>query len=198
MVSCLYKNCLSKAEHEAIDAAVKNAEKKTRAEVVAIHARSSGHYHLFKLIYGLAFGTVAAFLTYFYFPNLYFTNFFMVQLVITAILSFLPISSWLIPEKVLQDTAANALFKEYYILDRNTPIDLPFALFYVSSFERYVHILVSDAVRAKINDDVWQEVIAKFTAQTKAEGLKNAMVAAIENIQEILKPNFPKKARKAK
>jgi uncharacterized membrane protein len=68
----------------------------------------------------------------------------------------------------------------------------PFVLLFVSKAERYVHILTSPEVKARLPDQHWQSVTGAFAPSRKSRGLSGASIAALEAMASLLGKAFQK------
>ena len=67
-------------------------------------------------------------------------------------------------------------------------------LFFASLGERYVEIVASREVHARVGEEAWARIVSDFSARTKSGNLADAFIAAIDACAVHLETHFPKAA----
>lgn len=64
-------------------------------------------------------------------------------------------------------------------------------MFFVSIDERYVEIITDSAIKQKIDDSYWQNIVDEFIKDVKNQKLALGYLKAIKSCNDILIRNFP-------
>ena len=64
-------------------------------------------------------------------------------------------------------------------------------LIFVCEAERYVEILVDDGIATRLDDQVWDAIVAGFTAQVRAGQVLEGFLTCIGACGELLKAHVP-------
>jgi putative membrane protein len=182
----------------AISAALKEAEQRTTAEILVVVAPSSDHYQAQVQIYGLAFASFCCFELWFSKMLTGYPQLLLLQIALMSLVTFVPplraLAVKLVPRRIHHHMAARRAHEEFLIALRHVPAGTPAVFLYVSLLERYVHILHSRDVPAKVPQEKWEAAVAEFVGLMKTTGLKPACIAAIATIARTLQPGFPRGA----
>lgn len=186
---------LSAEDRKRIQAAIADAESKSDAHCAAVVLPASDRYALYPLVWGaLAALVIGAALTFFK-PSLLFRYGMLIEAAVFIIAAFaldwFPLRLLTVPARVKQDHAHAMAHREFAarILSnhRNNGI-----LIFVSLAERYVEILASRDVHAKVGEAAWNEIVADFVSTAKAGRIADAVTSAIGACSAHLMKHFPK------
>ncbi len=119
-----------------------------------------------------------------------FPLFLLIQIAVIAAAVLLP---WirrlfirLLPKHVRHHQAAKSAGLEYLHLMHHVPAGKPVVMLYVSLAERYVHVMHSRALRDRVDNSAWLDIVTRFTETMKKTGLKEASLQAVGNIEAAL------------
>lgn len=186
---------LSDADKELIAQATARAEQASAAEFAVVIARASDEYWAAALFCGLVVGCLIALVKMHWFHAVDFPM--LLSLVPATSIVFLAVPFLrhaclrLLPPTMLMQRAAQRAAAEYVNLVHHLPPYVPVVLLYISLAERYVHIYTSREVREIIPDKDWDAVVATLTASAKKEGVRVAIIKAIDHGAEMLAQVFP-------
>lgn len=186
---------LTKAEQNEVTAAIKAVERETDAELVTVLAARADNYSYIPLLWA---GLLALLL-----PGLvnYFTGWLgvyslvLVQwgiFVVLGVLFRIPrINTLLIPRHVRFWRASNLARRQFLEQNLHHTADSTGMLIFVSEAERYVEILVDRGISARIDNQVWQDIVARFTQQVRDGKTCQGFVDCIQACGEHLKAHIP-------
>jgi putative membrane protein len=187
---------LSEQDRHRIQAATAQAEAQTQARFAAVIMPASDRYALYPLLWGaaaaLALGAVLALAR----PELSIRLGVVIESIafagVALVFDSFPLRLLLVPRHAGHEHARNFAHREFAarILspgDRRDGI-----LFFVSLGERYVEILATRDVHAKVGEAAWNAIVADFTAAAKAGRVADGAIAAIQACAGHLAAHFPK------
>ncbi len=184
-----------KIKHK-IKVAINEVEQQSSCELVAILSQRSYNYFFVALMASAVIALIVpAFLMIL---NLIFDAIKIYQVqVIVFVLLFLffnveYITRLFTPKIVLKRNASRKAKESFMMLDLHQTDNHQAVMIFVSLFEHYVEIIVDSGVNDKLSNNIWQEIINKFTTDVKNGDFENGYLKAIELIGEILKTEFPK------
>ncbi|HSC18496.1 MAG TPA: hypothetical protein VLC74_06235 [Rhizomicrobium sp.] len=105
-----------------------------------------------------------------------------------------PLKLALVPPLIKQMRARNMAHREFaagILAGREHPEGV---LFFASLAERYVEIIASREVHARIGEAAWQAIVSDFVGGAKTGNLADAFVGAISSCADLLAAHFPKVA----
>jgi putative membrane protein len=186
---------LTESEHARIREAVARAESITSVEIRLVLARSSSRYDVFTIVYPalaalLAGGLVAAVR-----PWLEAAMLFAVEAAIFVVLFALLHWPALLHAVVIPAVKRRAAWQQARLHYANIGLTHPHlrsaVLVYCSAAERYVEVLVDDAIAEKLPSSIWAEIVGAFRAAIAEDRVADAFVGAAESCAQILAPVFP-------
>lgn len=184
----------TKHEHTVIADAISRAEKTTSGEIVVVVARASSGYGYFA---GMCVGLVALAVPL---PFIFFTKWpieyiYLLQLGVFALLALLAQSERvrvaIAPRGLQQARAHLRAVEQFLVQNLHTTKGRTGVLIYVSDAERYAEVIADEAVYEKVDQDVWDGVIAGLTAQFARGQRMEGLVDAIETCGAVLAEHFP-------
>jgi len=184
---------------DALDLAVTEAERRTRAELVVVVSPISDGYENFFILHGLFVGSLLGFGLWTVHAVVAFPYLLALQFAAIALFLFLPplrsLCMLFVPERVRKLRVAQRAYDESYLVSRQAAVDTPFVLFYVSLAEHQALFLPNPLVGATIPDEKWNELVAGLASSVRAEGLKNACLKTIRAAADVLEAHFPDDGR---
>ncbi len=201
----LIARIISQSDAQCIIDAVKQAEKKTSAEIVPMIVNASYTYPLAKVYAAALFSLpIAIALTYYIAPLFYFHKdnlwifivFFSILFIIfkvTIAHSITLTRFFLSPRQVdaeVREAAITAFYKNglYKTADKNG------VLIYISLLEKKVWILADEDAHKKIEPEFWDNCVKMIIAGIKQKQFVPALCATIDTIAVRLSKEYPYKA----
>ncbi len=94
-------------------------------------------------------------------------------------------------KKYKYEKASEYANKQFLNLGLQTTKTKQAIMFFVSIDEKYVEIITDSAIKEKIDDKYWQEIVNIFIEDVKKNQLADGYLKAIKSCNEILIKNFP-------
>ncbi|TAL01517.1 MAG: hypothetical protein EPO08_10120 [Rhodospirillaceae bacterium] len=182
-------------ENERIRAAIAAVERRTHAHFAFVVTPVSDRYVLFPIVWSAVLALVAGGIVALGWPHFALRMAFGIQAVtfvgLSLICEWLPIRLMLVPKHFKHMRAKHMAHREFAarVLSRKDHRDG--ILFFVSQAERYVEILASHDVHARVGEDVWQSIINDFVAAVGAGRRTEGFVAGIDACGTLLATHFP-------
>jgi len=186
---------LSKNDQEAVTAAISEVERETDAELVTVLTAQSDNYSYIPLLWA---GILALLV-----PGIanYFGGWFgadllmLVQWGVFILLSLLfrldGINTRLIPRQVRYWRASNLARRQFLEQNLHHTKGSTGMLIFVSEAERYVEILVDQGIADVLDNRMWEEIVADFTARVKQGKTREGFLECIEACGKLLKDHLP-------
>lgn len=179
-----------------IKVAINDVEQQSSCELVAVLSQRSYNYFFVALMASAVVALIVpAFLMLF---DLTFdaTKIYQVQAIVFVLLFLFfnveYITRLFTPKIILKRNASRKAKESFMMLDLHQTDNHQAVMIFVSLFEHYVEIIVDDGVSDKLSNNIWQEIIDKFTTDVKNGDFENGYLKAIESIRGILKTEFPR------
>lgn len=186
---------LNEFQQRQVAEAIAAVERETDAELVTVLARSADDYAYVPLVWASLLALLLPGLAY------YLTGWFSAHgLLLTQWLTFivlvlilrLPVfTSRLVPRRVRQWRASNLARRQFLEQNLHHTAGRTGVLIFVCEAERYVEILVDDGIAARLDDQVWDAIVATFTAQVRAGQVLEGFLTCIAACGELLKAHVP-------
>jgi putative membrane protein len=191
---------ISKAERDAIRAAIKAAEKRTNAEIFAVFAERSDDYrHVAALL--LAFWIfLASFVLAMW---AHWQGFALPAAILSAgglaaflsgyvLFSLFPrLAILLTPHRLLRERAHRNATHQFLAHGVDHTSGRSGVLVFVSLEERFAEVMVDSAIEAKLGRDPWFEVVKVMVGHCREGRLAEAYLEAIPAIADRLEAAFP-------
>jgi putative membrane protein len=184
----------TKEDHEAVSAAIRDAEKKTSGQIVCVLARASSGYGYIPILWA----SVLALLTPW--PLIYFTpwsvqRIFLLQLVVFLIVgvvsSFTPLRLLLVPRAIKRARAHREALEQFVVRGITRTKNRTGVLIFVSLAERYARIIADEGIAAKVPNNEWQEAVDSLTAHMRDGHIAAGFTAAVERCGAVLATHAP-------
>jgi len=184
----------SQDDHDAISAAIREAEARSCGQIVCVLSHASSDYAYVPILWA----TVLALLVPW--PLIYFTplsaqKIYLWQLAIFVaaglVLSWMPLRMALVP-RLLRRTLAHRAALEQFVVRRiaNTK-NRSGVLIFVSLAERYARIIADEGVALKVPNAEWQAAIDALTGHMRDGRIAAGFIAAIERCGAVLAAHAP-------
>ena len=191
---------LTESDRERIGHAVAAAEGQTAAEFVTVIAGASGHY-----LYLPTLAAVAAMLLLsgivlvvpWPFPVTV-GQFYMGQ--VLGFIAFYGLFRWspvrrrLVPRHIQRERARHRAHQTFLDLGLASTRDRTGVLFFVSVAEHYVEIITDRGVSSVVDDSVWANAVAEFTAAVRQGRIADGVVDAVNACARVLTERLPPRA----
>lgn len=186
---------LSKSDQEAVAAAINEVERETDAELVTVLTAQSDNYSYIPLVWA---GIVALLV-----PGVanYFGGWFgadilmLVQwstFVLFSLVFRLPgINTRLIPKQVRFWRASNLARRQFLEQNLHHTEGATGMLIFVSEAERYVEILVDEGIARRLDNKMWEGIVADFTARVRQGQTRQGFLECIAACGTLLKEHVP-------
>lgn len=186
---------LSEYEQRQVAEAIAKVEQRTDAELVTVLAARADDYAYIPLLWASLLALVAPGILY------YLTGWFSVHgLLMVQWLSFIglcllfrlpALTTRLIPRRVRHWRASNLARRQFLEQNLHHTLGSTGVLIFVSEAERYVEILVDEGISSRLDNRVWDAIVARFTEQVRAGQTLQGFVSCIEACGELLGEHVP-------
>ena len=184
----------TREDHEAISAAIHDAEKRTCGQIVCVLAHSSLDYaHV-----PIAWASVLALAVPW--PLIYFTQWsvqriFLLQLLVFIVaglsFSWTPLRLVLVPRAIKRARAHRAALEQFVVRGISRTKNRTGVLIFVSLAERYARIIADEGIAAKVHAAEWQAAIDALTGHMRDGRIAAGFAAAIERCGAVLAAHAP-------
>lgn len=188
---------LSDSQRTQVEAAIASAERRTAARFAVVVAHAADEYAAYPMLWAAAIALIVGDIVALALPDLETWWIVAVQAVLFVAadlaLHLKQLRYRVVPARVRKSHAQKLARLEFAALvhDR-TPGDVGLLLF-VSEAERHVEILVDNGISARVDQAVWQKIVADFVAGVIAGHVAAALTGAVEACTAILATQFPPK-----
>jgi putative membrane protein len=185
---------LSRADYDAVAAAIRAAEARTCGQLVCVLAHASADYVHIPVLWA---STLALLVPW---PLIYFTQWsvqqiFLVQLVVflvvALLLSWMPLRLALVPRPVRRARAHRAALEQFVLRGISRTRNRTGVLIFVSLAERYARIIADDGIAGKVHNAEWQAAIDALTGHMRDGRIAYGFIAAVESCGDILAAHAP-------
>lgn len=211
---------LTKAEHEAVRAAVAQAEQKTSGEILCVIAHESGRYREVPFAWAavvalaapplaLALGLkpsllMAAFQSDWVVARtaaldgavttalIGYAALQAVLFVIVAAVASLPVvRRMLTPASLKRQHVHERAMEQFFAQGLQATRERTGVLIFVSSAERRVEIVADEGIHGKVGSDAWDRAVAVAVKRIRAGDAVGGLLAAVESCGAVLAQHFP-------
>jgi putative membrane protein len=189
---------LSTEDRARVQAAQTAAQARTSARFATMIVPLSDRYAMYPLAWaGMVALAVGAALAVFWQTIGLFFGFLMEAAAfgLTALaLEWRPLHLALVPKRVKQMRARSMAHREFAAGILAAHDHAEGLLFFASLGERYVEVLASREVHARVGAEAWQRIVSGFAMRAKSGNLADAFIVAINACADHLATHFPKAA----
>jgi len=184
----------TKEQHEAISAAIREAEQHTRGQIICVLARSSSAYAHIPILWASALALITPW------PLIDFTQWsvqriFLVQLLVflvaALIFSWMPVRLLLVPRAAQQARAHRAALEQFVVRRVARTTNRCGILIFVSLAEHYARIIADEGIAEKVHNSEWQAAIDALIAHMRTGEIAAGFTAAIERCAAVLAAHAP-------
>lgn len=185
---------ITKEDHDAVAAAIQEAEQRSCGQIVCVLAHSSSSYAHVPILWA---STLALLLPW---PLIYWTEWsvqriFVLQLalflVAGLVLSWTPLRLALVPRPIRQARAHRAAVEQFFLRNVSHTQNRSGVLIFVSLAERYARIIADEGIAAKVHKAEWQAAIDALVAHMRDGRIASGFIAAIERCGAVLAAQAP-------
>jgi len=186
-------------EKNKIREAILRAEEFSTGEVVPVIVKQSDFYPAahFRLSLLCAFLAIFSYYELSLLPEpVYFLYLFIVGSVVGFFLGYIPFLKKFFTTKSEMDEEFTQKALESFLM--NGVVDTTHrngVQLFVSALEHKALVLVDKGLKEKLPQETWDRVLEKMTGPLKKKHYAEGMIAAIDEIGEILRTNFPSEKR---
>ncbi|MCJ0974792.1 TPM domain-containing protein [Pseudomonas sp. PS1] len=186
---------LSESELQQVADAINRVERHTDAELVTVLAAQADDYRYIPLLWASLLALLLPGAVVFFSGWLSAWQLLLVQwltfIVLALIFRIDALTSRLIPRSVRHWRACNLARRQFIELNLHHTEAGTGMLIFVSEAERYVEILVDRGISSRIDDSVWQSVVAAFTEDVRNGQVLEGFLTCIETCGSLLKQHVP-------
>jgi len=184
----------SQDDHDAISAAIREAEARSCGQIVCVLSHASSDYAYVPILWA----TVLALLVPW--PLIYFTplsaqKIYLWQLAIFVaaglVLSWMPLRMALVPRPLRRTLAHRAALEQFVVRRIANTKNRSGVLIFVSLAERYARIIADEGVALKVPNAEWQAAIDALTGHMRDGRIAAGFIAAIERCGAVLAAHAP-------
>ena len=184
----------TKEDHEAVSAAIREAEKRTCGQIVCVLAHSSSDYAYVPILWA---SVLALFVPW---PLIDFTQWsvqriFLLQLMVFVaagfLFSWLPLRFALIPRPVQRARAHRAAVEQFVIRRVTHTRNRCGILIFVSMAEHYARIIADEGIARKVHEAEWQAAVDVLIGHIRDGHIAAGFVAAIKLCGDVLAAHAP-------
>lgn len=185
---------LTRADYEAVSAAIRAAEQRTSGQIVCVLAHVSSDYAYVPVLWASALALLAPW------PLISFTpwsvqRIYLIQLavfiVVGLIFSLTPLRLALVPRAIRRARAHRAALEQFVVRRVAHTKNRTGVLIFVSLAERYARIIADDAIAQKVPNSEWQAAIDALTGHMRDGRIAQGFIAAIERCGAVLAAHAP-------
>ena len=184
----------TKAQHEAVAAAIREAEQKSSGQIVCVLARASSAYAHVPLLWASALALITPW------PLIDFTpwsvqRIFLAQLVVflvaAIVFSWLRLRLLLVPRAVQRSRAHHAAIEQFVVRRVAHTKNRCGILIFVSLAEHYARIIADEGIAQKVPNAEWQTAVDALVAHMRGGDIAAGFTAAIERCSAVLAAHAP-------
>ena len=185
---------LSKEDHEAVSAAIGEAEKRTCGQVVCVLAHASSAYAYIPILWASVLALASPLPLIFWTPWSV-QKIYLIQLAVFIVVGFLfslmPLRLLLVPGAVKRARAHRAAIEQFVLRGISRTTNRCGVLIYVSLAEHYARIVADEGIAQKVNNSEWQAAIDALIGHMQDGKIASGFVAAIEQCGAVLAAHAP-------
>jgi putative membrane protein len=187
---------LSADDRAHIQFCIAAAEARTQARFAAVILPASDRYGLYPPVWGAAIALMTGAALALLRPDLSLRSAILIELAAFVVFAlgfdWFPLRLLLVPRHAKHSHAQGFAHREFSARILAPHDHREGILFFVSLGERYVEILATRDVHARVGEAAWNGIVADFIAAAKAGKTADGAVAAIEACADHLSTHFPK------
>jgi len=184
----------TKEDHEAVSAAIHEAEKRTCGQIVCVLAHASSDYAHVPILWASMLALFAPW------PLIEFTPWSVQRIYVIQIAVFLaaallfsltPLRLALVPRAVRRARAHRAALEQFVVRRVAHTKNRTGVLIFVSLAERYARIIADEGIAEKVPNSEWQAALDALTGNMREGRIAAGFCAAIERCGAVLAAHAP-------
>ena len=185
---------LTREDHEAVSAAIGQAEQRTCGQIVCVLAHASSDYAYIPILWASALALLVPW------PLMIFTQWSVqwiylaqiaVFIVAGIVFAWMPLRLMLVPRPAQRAQAHRAALEQFVVRRIAHTKNRCGVLIFVSLAEHYARIIADDGIAQKVPNAEWQAAIDALTAHMRDGRVAAGFVAAIERCGAVLAAHAP-------
>jgi putative membrane protein len=186
---------LNDTDRRRIEAAIRDIEKRTSGEIIAVIARASDGYLVFPLLYAIAAALLVPIAVWIAGGGFSYMDIYAAQLAVFVLVAaagiWRPARMLMVPASFQRNQAGRLAREQFHASRLHETAGATGILLFVSVAERYVEILADRGINAKVPEGTWQGIIADFTAKVRAGQTVDGYLSALQACGRLLIEHFP-------
>lgn len=186
---------LTESEQQQVAEAIDRIEQHTDAELVTVLAAQADDYRYIPLLWASLISLIVPGAIVFFTNWLSAGYLLLVQWAVFIVLALLfrmpSITTRLIPRSVRHWRASNLARRQFIEQNLHHTQGETGLLIFVSEAEHYVEILVDRGISSRIDNSVWESIVAGFTADVRKGQVMQGFIRCIEACGEHLQREVP-------
>jgi putative membrane protein len=178
----------------AIEAAIREAEKRTCGQIVCVLARSSSDYSAIPIEWAAVLALMVPW-PLIYLTQLSVQRIFLLQIaafiLAALILSWSPLRMATVPRSVQRARAHRGAIEQFFLRGLADTKHRCGVLIYASMAEHYARIVADQGIASKVGQSSWQEAIDALTQRMRERQLAAGFIAAIDHCGAVLATHAP-------
>jgi putative membrane protein len=185
---------LTHEDHEAVSAAIAQAEQRTCGQIVCVLAHASSDYAYIPILWASALALLVPW------PLIVFTQWSVqwiylaqvaVFIVACLVFSWMPLRLLLVPRPTQRAQAHRAALEQFVVRRIAHTKNRCGVLIFVSLAEHYARIVADEGIAQKVPSAEWQAAIDALTAHMHEGRMAAGFIAAIERCGAVLAAHAP-------
>lgn len=186
---------LNDNEKNEISKEIESLEEQSSAELVAVITKQSSSYRFETILVSILF-TILISILILIIENISPIKMFQWQIMSFVLVYFIlykfeTILFKLLPKTYKYEKTSTYANKQFSNLGLQTTKTKQAIMFFVSIDEKYVEIITDSAIKEKIDNSYWQDIVNEFIKDVKKDKLANGYLKAIKSCNKILIKEFP-------
>jgi putative membrane protein len=181
-------------DHQAVTAAIREAEKRTCGQIVCVLARSSSDYAYVPVLWAALLALLVPW-PLIYFTQLSVQHIYLLQIAVfiaaALVLAWLPLRMALVPRAVKRARAHRAAVQQFFVRGLTRTRNRTGVLIFVSLAERYARVLADEGIADKVDNTEWQAAVDALTGHMRDGRIAAGFVAAVERCTTVLAAHAP-------
>lgn len=191
---------VTQEDHARISQAIREAEKRTSGEVIAVVAHQSDDYFFvagfMAALWSLTLGCLIALLSPYFAMQISLSLLAAAQLasLISCLLLFRALPGFkmiFVPRSVSYKRASNNAVRQFLARGIHTTEDRTGVLIFVSIAEHYAEVVADEGINRKVDQKDWDDMVGDLVDHARNDRLADGFVSAIARSGEILGRHFP-------
>ncbi|WP_327438736.1 TPM domain-containing protein [Pseudomonas donghuensis] len=186
---------LTEHQQRQVAEAIARVERHTDAELVTVLASRADDYAYIPLLWASLLALVVPGIIHYLSGWMSVHSLLIVQwltFIALCLLFRIPaLTTRLIPRSVRHWRAANLARRQFLEQNLHHTVGGTGMLIFVSEAERYVEILVDEGISRRLDNQVWEAIVRRFTEQVRQGQTLQGFVSCIEACGELLSTHVP-------